>query len=97
MSCPSHCKDCKRPLRTKHMSKELHPDALVHAGFGQCGTCRIKTRESEGAPIKASVSGSGLPRPTLAQLLAERDQFRAARRARGVPDEGVIYGRYADA
>ena len=85
------CIDCKTPMRPYGATVAKVPGTYETGGAaGRCGGCQKRFRA-------AAVKAAGEPRPgrpSLARLLAEKDAFAAARRARGVPPEGVLRGGY---
>lgn len=51
--CPSHCTDCREPLRT-HRDPPA-PGTVLHRGRGLCGTCH-RHRISSGIPLPDRIS-----------------------------------------
>lgn len=87
-----NCIKCDHPMRSQTVSASKHPGTRAHAAKGVCNPCYQATRSNSLRPRIDHITA----RPTLDQLFAERFAFEAARRARGVPPEGVLFGRYAD-
>ena len=86
------CKECGVAMRPRQVSADEMPGTKIHSGHGLCATDYHAARNA--LPKSERARGSYEPRPsghrpTVAALLAERDRFAAARRARGVPVEGI--------
>lgn len=76
----SHCVHCGVGLR--HWREPKTADTKVSAGGGACKGCAYSRKAERGVR-------TGEPRASEAELLVQRSEFEAARRARGIPASGV--------
>lgn len=84
------CLGCRKPLRTRRSTLPSHPGTRAHRAGGYCTTCwREATTTNPEPRITAIAPAPQDLDPHHAHIRRGVDKLIAARRARGIPPQGI--------